>query len=159
MQWDSSVVFEQKGFSINFHEDFLKGTELAHQIKKYGFFSYSVNEALHLSPKEEKLIESLTSDPVAILLDTAIKGVSDGGGTGVTFDWSIAEKVQNAGLPVIIAGGLTPENIEDAVSSTRPWGIDVAGGTEAGPGKKDHDKVKKFIGGARKAAIESSKGF
>ena len=59
LQWDSSVVFEQKGFSINFHEDFLKGTELAQQIKKYGFFSYSVNEALHLSPREEKQIESI----------------------------------------------------------------------------------------------------
>jgi len=59
LQWDSSVVFEEKGFSINFHEDFLKGTELAQQIKKYGFFSYSVNEALHLSPREEKQIESI----------------------------------------------------------------------------------------------------
>lgn len=59
MQWDSSVVFEQKGFSINFHEDFIKGTELAHQIKKYGFFSYSANEALHLSPSEEKQMESI----------------------------------------------------------------------------------------------------
>ncbi|MBS9461576.1 helix-turn-helix transcriptional regulator [Flagellimonas sp. 389] len=59
LQWDNSVVFEQKGFSINFHEDFLKGTALAQQIKKYGFFSYSVNEALHLSPKEEKQIESI----------------------------------------------------------------------------------------------------
>lgn len=59
LQWDNSVVFEQKGFSINLHEDFLKGTELAHQIKKYGFFSYSANEALHLSPKEEKQIEAL----------------------------------------------------------------------------------------------------
>ncbi|MEO9503323.1 helix-turn-helix domain-containing protein [Nonlabens ulvanivorans] len=59
LQWDSSVIFEQKGFSINFHEDFLKGTELATQIKKYNFFSYSVNESLHLSPKEEKQIESI----------------------------------------------------------------------------------------------------
>ena len=57
LQWDNAAVFEQKGFSINFHEDFLKGIELAHQIKKYGFFSYSVNEALHLSPKEERQIE------------------------------------------------------------------------------------------------------
>ncbi|WP_020527769.1 helix-turn-helix domain-containing protein [Flexithrix dorotheae] len=57
LQWDGSAVFEQKGFSINFHEDFLKGTELAHQIKKYGFFSYTANEALHLSPKEERQIE------------------------------------------------------------------------------------------------------
>jgi len=62
LQWDSSVVFEQKGFSINFHEDFLKGSELAQQIKKYGFFSYSVNEALHLSPKEEKLLESIVEN-------------------------------------------------------------------------------------------------
>ena len=62
LQWDSSVVFEQNGFSINFHVDFLKGTELAQQIKRYGFFSYSVNEALHLSPKEEKLIESIVDN-------------------------------------------------------------------------------------------------
>lgn len=59
LQWDASVVYDQKGFSINFHEDFLKGTELAHQIKKYGYFSYSANEALHLSPKEEKQIEAI----------------------------------------------------------------------------------------------------
>ena len=62
LQWDSSLSFEQKGFSINFHEDFLKGTELAQQIKKYGFFSYSVNEALHLSPKEEKQLESIVEN-------------------------------------------------------------------------------------------------
>ena len=59
MQWDSSLIVEQRGFSITFHEDFLKGTDLAHQIKKYGFFSYSTNEALHLSPKEEKQVESI----------------------------------------------------------------------------------------------------
>lgn len=62
LQWDNSVVFERKGFSINFHEDFLKGTELAQQIKKYGFFSYSTNEALHLSPKEEKQIEAIVDN-------------------------------------------------------------------------------------------------
>jgi len=62
LQWDNSIVFEQEGFSINFHEDFLKGTALAHQIKQYGFFSYSVNEALHLSPKEQKQIESIVAN-------------------------------------------------------------------------------------------------
>ncbi|ARN71152.1 AraC family transcriptional regulator [Nonlabens tegetincola] len=62
MQWDKNVAFEPNGFSINFHEDFLKGTELAQQIKKYGFFSYTVNEALHLSPKEEKQIESIVEN-------------------------------------------------------------------------------------------------
>ena len=59
LQWDSSVVFDQKGFNITFHEDFLKGTELAKQIQYYGFFAYSANEALHLSPKEEKQLESI----------------------------------------------------------------------------------------------------
>lgn len=62
LQWDQSAVFEQKGFSMNFHEDFLKGTELAYQIKKYGFFSYSAHEALHLSPSEEKQIQSIVEN-------------------------------------------------------------------------------------------------
>lgn len=62
LQWDSQAVFEQQGFSINFHEDFLKRTELAQRIKKYGFFSYSVNEALHLSPKEERQIVSIVEN-------------------------------------------------------------------------------------------------
>ena len=62
LQWDSSIVFEQKGFSLTFHEDFLKGTELAQQIKKYGFFSYSANEALHLSPSEEEQMESIAKN-------------------------------------------------------------------------------------------------
>ena len=62
LQWDSSAVMEQKGFSLNFHQDFIKGTELADQIRRYGFFSYSVNEALHLSPKEEKQIESIVEN-------------------------------------------------------------------------------------------------
>ena len=62
MQWDSTAVFEQKGFSINFHEDFLLGTELVQQIKKYGFFSYSANEALHLSPREENQIQSIVEN-------------------------------------------------------------------------------------------------
>lgn len=62
IQWDSGLIYDQKGFSIHFHEDFLKGTELAQQIKKYGFFSYSANEALHLSPKEEQQIEAIVKN-------------------------------------------------------------------------------------------------
>lgn len=64
MQWDSNATFEQQGFTINFHKDFIKGTVLELQIKKYGFFSYSVNEALHLSPSEEKQIESIVDNIV-----------------------------------------------------------------------------------------------
>jgi phosphoribosylanthranilate isomerase len=105
------------------------------------------------------ILKKVTKDPMAILLDTSIKGAKEGGGTGVTFDWSIAECLQSMGLPVIIAGGLTPENVEEAVSTVRPWGIDVAGGVEASPGKKDLDKVDKFVSGARRAAVEANKGI
>ena len=106
------------------------------------------------------ILSKVTSDPIAILLDTSIKGDKHGGGgTGKTFDWTIAESIQNMGLPVIIAGGLTPDNIGEAVGNVRPFGIDVAGGVEAGPGVKDVDKLQKFIGGAKKAAVEASKGF
>lgn len=59
LQWNENVIQDQKGFSIHIHQDFLKGTELAQQIKKYGFFSYTANEALHLSPKEEEQLESI----------------------------------------------------------------------------------------------------
>ena len=107
----------------------------------------------------EGIMNKVTADPFAILLDTSIKGAKEGGGTGVTFDWSIAESLQSMGLPVIIAGGLTPDNVGQAVTSIRPWGIDVAGGVEAGPGKKDLDKVEKFVCGARQAAVEASKGI
>jgi hypothetical protein len=69
----------------------------------------------------DNLLESLSADPVAILLgtslDTSVKGAKAGGGAGVTFDWSIAENIQNVGLPVMIVGGLTPENVQDAVES------------------------------------------
>jgi len=107
----------------------------------------------------ETILNSITTDPLAILLDTSIKGQKDGGGTGVTFDHTIAERVQNAGLPVIIAGGLTPDNAPDVILSTRPWGVDVSSGVEASPGTKDHDKVKTFVEGVKAAAIEASKGF
>lgn len=107
----------------------------------------------------ETLLASVTNDPVAILLDTSIKGAKEGGGTGTTFDWSIAQKVQDAGLPVLIAGGLTVENVPDAVGSIRPFGVDVSSGVEQAPGKKDHEKVKEFVGGARRAGTEASKGF
>mmetsp|Transcript_7851 Transcript_7851/g.11502 ORF Transcript_7851/g.11502 Transcript_7851/m.11502 type:complete len:576 (+) Transcript_7851:57-1784(+) len=105
------------------------------------------------------LLDSVTSDPIAILLDTSIKGSKEGGGTGVTFDWGIAEDVQNSGLPVIIAGGLKPDNVDDAVTKIRPWGIDVSSGVEEKPGKKNVDKVQTFVQSAKRAAVEAQKGF
>lgn len=78
----------------------------------------------------------------AYLLDTHREGVP--GGTGETFDWEKAIEAKRHGR-VILAGGLTPENVSDAVKKVRPYAVDVASGVEERPGKKDLKKVKEFI--------------
>ena len=75
------------------------------------------------------------------LLDTYRKGIP--GGTGEIFDW---DKVpQNAEKPIIVAGGLTPDNVSEAITQTLPYGVDVSGGVELSPGVKDAKKVQEFI--------------
>ena len=76
------------------------------------------------------------------LLDTYVKDVE--GGTGQIFDWSLIENLK-LGKPYILAGGLNPENIGQALSITRPFGVDVNSGVESVPGKKDHDLLERFI--------------
>ncbi|OQR96720.1 N-(5'-phosphoribosyl)anthranilate isomerase indole-3-glycerol-phosphate synthase [Achlya hypogyna] len=81
---------------------------------------------------------------MALLLDTTVKGQM--GGTGTAFDWSIAERMEGAGLPCLMAGGLTPANVAQAVHIASPYGVDVSSGVETGtPGVKDHDKIRDFI--------------
>lgn len=74
--------------------------------------------------------------------------VLDGPGSGRIFDWSLAAGVTR---PVVLAGGLTPDNVRAAIAKTNPWGVDTASGVEAAPGRKDHAKMKAFI----KAALRS----
>lgn len=78
----------------------------------------------------------------AFLMDTAVKGVY--GGSGVTADWSAAAEVAKR-YPLLLAGGLTPENVADAVWQVQPWGVDVASGVESGAGGKDPSKMKAFV--------------
>lgn len=84
-----------------------------------------------------------------ILLDAYRPGVP--GGTGETFDW--ARVPRNSAVPFILAGGLTSENVAQAIRSTGVYGVDVSGGVESAPGKKDHNQVKSFITNARLARI------
>jgi phosphoribosylanthranilate isomerase len=92
--------------------------------------------------------------PDAILLDAFSPNAY--GGTGEVIDWHTVrdQRDQFLGLPVILAGGLTPDNVAEAIRTARPDGVDVASGVELSPGKKDLSKVRDFIAAARVAFEE-----
>jgi phosphoribosylanthranilate isomerase len=83
-----------------------------------------------------------------VLLDSADQGTF--GGSGRTFPWEIAREVVavNPHLRVILAGGLTPENVAAAMATVRPFGVDVTSGVESSPGRKDHGLLRAFIAAA-----------
>ncbi|MCE9561415.1 MAG: phosphoribosylanthranilate isomerase [Planctomycetes bacterium] len=98
-----------------------------------------------------KFVEAATAEnrrPAAVLIDSFVAG--EMGGTGHVAPWELLRGF-DPGVPVILAGGLTPENVAEAIAVVRPWGIDVASGVESAPGKKDPDKVARFVKFARQA--------
>jgi phosphoribosylanthranilate isomerase len=86
-------------------------------------------------------LENYATD--AFLLDAYSKAGL--GGTGETFNWEMAIEAQKYGKPIFLAGGLTPENVADAVTTVNPFAVDVSSGVESAPGKKDAGKVRAFI--------------
>lgn len=100
--------------------------------------------------KDKESLQNMAHYRVAAyLLDSYREGVR--GGTGVTFDWHLAVVAKTFGK-VILAGGLTPENVAEAVKLVQPYGVDVAGGVEKEKGIKDHTKLRKFITEVRRAS-------
>lgn len=92
--------------------------------------------------------------PAAVLLDA--HDARRLGGTGRPVDWDLIRQVGESGVmddwpPLILAGGLTPENVSEAISVTKPWGVDVASGVESSPGRKDAGLVEAFIRAVRSA--------
>ncbi|GLZ85573.1 N-(5'-phosphoribosyl)anthranilate isomerase [Metapseudomonas resinovorans] len=103
-------------------------------------------KALRVKPGDD-VAAAIARYPEAsgVLLDTYVAGTP--GGTGEAFDWSLVPR--NAAKPLILAGGLTPENVGDAVRQVRPYAVDVSGGVEASKGIKDTAKIQAFIQQAR----------
>jgi phosphoribosylanthranilate isomerase len=92
----------------------------------------------------------------AILLDSG--SAAQRGGTGVPFDWNEMAPVASAigeVLPVIVAGGLNPDNVADALERLNPWGVDVVSGVERERGKKDETKLREFVGAVRRAQMSA----
>ena len=84
--------------------------------------------------------------PAAVLIDSQVPGQM--GGTGVTAPWHVLAGF-DPGVPLILAGGLTPDNVVEAIRIVKPWGVDVASGVESSPGVKDPAKVRDFLSAVR----------
>ncbi len=120
----------------------------------------SILRVLHYASDFDAQLEELRQDHAvdAVLIDSrTAKAV---GGTGVAFDWRAAQTSFLRSAPqlrLIVAGGLRPENVSDAIHTLEPWGVDVASGIEAAPGRKDPAKLRAFVRAARHAAAELEK--
>lgn len=116
-----------------------------HQVKQPVIKAFRIKNA-------ESLVHLPGYAVSAYLLDAHVEGALPGG-TGASFAWELAARAKPYG-PVILAGGLTPENVAAAIAQTRPYGVDVSTGVECAPGIKDHRKICEFIARAKAAALE-----
>ena len=113
-----------------------------------GQFGRKVIKAFRVkNPDDLSMLPGYKGIVSAYLLDSRVKGKR--GGTGETFDWELAKIAIPYGR-VILAGGLTPENVVEAINAVHPYAVDVGSGVEASPGKKDHEKMKRFVEAVRK---------
>lgn len=95
--------------------------------------------------------EKMRRLPDAVLVDAATPGRYGGTGTKVSWNGLADYRRWLNSVPLILAGGLTPDNVADAIRIVRPHGVDVASGVESAPGKKDHAKLRDFVAAAREA--------
>ena len=107
---------------------------------------------VHFGPDAAEQAATITKDPNIdrVLVDS--RTATAVGGTGITFDWAAARNTlfgDNRNMRMVVAGGLNPDNIAEAITTLRPWGIDVVSGVEAAPGRKDPAKVHAFVAAAR----------
>ena len=96
----------------------------------------------------EQAIQAYTNAGHLVTLDRLVDGLQ--GGTGQSFDWTVAAQLSQQGHEFLLAGGLTPDNVALAVAEVHPWGLDVSSGVET-DGIKDPDKIREFVKNARRA--------
>lgn len=112
---------------------------------------FRVVKAIRVATEEDlKVSEEYRGAVSAILLDTRVTG--EYGGTGRSFPWKLALQVKD--IPIILAGGLNPENVAQAVAEVHPWGVDVSSGVEAAPGVKDPALIRAFMNNILKRDTE-----
>ncbi len=119
----------------------------------------SIVRVLHYNAQIESQLDTLRQDPATdtVLVDSHTTTAV--GGTGVNYDWQGARSIFNrcgGQLRLIAAGGLSPENVAEAIFTLKPWGVDVASGVETSPGRKHRERLRDFIWAARKAAADLS---
>ncbi|MEI6085770.1 MAG: phosphoribosylanthranilate isomerase, partial [Verrucomicrobiota bacterium] len=99
---------------------------------------------------EASLLAAQEYDVDAVLLDTYT--AAERGGSGQTFDWALAKKAQELlSPPIILSGGLNPENVAEAIRQVQPYAVDVASGVEREPGQKDTEKLRRFFEACKRA--------
>jgi phosphoribosylanthranilate isomerase len=130
------------------------GPELAAKLRERLGAELRILRVVHFGAGAAEQAAALAQDGNvdAVLVDSRTAAAL--GGTGVAFDWAEARKTVFAAdgrLKLIVAGGLNPENVAQAIATLRPWGVDVASGVEAAPGRKDLNMVRKFVARARAA--------
>jgi phosphoribosylanthranilate isomerase len=110
--------------------------------------------ALHVTgPEAVAKARALERHADALILDTYDAATKRGGATGKTHDWTLSRQIAAAArVPVILAGGLTPDNVAEAMRIVRPWGVDVHTGVEDADGRRNPDKMRDFIAAVRREA-------
>lgn len=129
---------------IQFHGD--EPPEVLAEFAPRAIKAFRLKDESSLEP-----IKSYQGKVRAILLDT----YSDNkfGGTGKSFDWGLAIKAKALGIPLILSGGLSPDNIQEAIRAVKPYAVDINSGVEKGPGKKDHGLMTQLMENIRRVSI------
>jgi len=137
------------------------GPDVPAQLRKHFGLGFRILRVVHFGPGAGTEADGIAqnADVDAVLVDS--RTATAMGGTGIAFDWqqardSVFQPMESRYGRMVVAGGLTPANVAEAIETLRPWGVDVVSGVEAELGRKDPGKVRDFIANAR-AALQNRK--